>query len=147
MWCPLALFFHQDEKKFYTDFDDQKKPLSLTRKSLNKASVRRVAERRDSNQRYGSRILRVIRRGVSRSIGVQVGPQSTHGNALYRRINWTSDQGHGWEPIRGAGSTHKPIHNPVNVDGVALFRPHGMSDVGVQSGRQLRAPRGPSLTH
>ena len=29
--CPLALFFHQDGgKKFYTDFDDQKKPLSLT---------------------------------------------------------------------------------------------------------------------
>ena len=30
MWCPLALFFYQDGKKFYSDFDDQKKPLSLT---------------------------------------------------------------------------------------------------------------------
>ena len=24
-----------------------------------------------------------------------------HSNALYRRINCASDQGHGWEPIRG----------------------------------------------
>jgi hypothetical protein len=38
-----------------------------------------------------TRDIIVIRRGAWRSIGVQVGPQSTHSNALYRRINCVPD--------------------------------------------------------
>ena len=54
-----------------------------------------------SDEKYRDLPHDVIRRGVRRSIGVQVGPQSTYSNALYRRINWAPDQGHGWGPFGG----------------------------------------------